>query len=163
MCTGKPTDISLTYWLISLSPHYFDFPSTCTIHFGTLYRNGLTEAERHAQNNQTTFIQLLFPKHARIVHKAQNDGFVFSSDRHTHTDRQSLRLQKQTYSIRLSFFVLPWRSMSVCKMSWTVIRIPASSMSDILSKGCKNSGGNALDIMTVLYLVATCKKHIKID
>ena len=60
-----------------------------------------------------------------------------------------------TYCTCLSLCVLSWRSMSVWRISWTMILMPASSNSDIRSSGCRNSCGNALDMATVLYLVAT--------
>ena len=66
-----------------------------------------------------------------------------------------------TYVTCVSFSVLSCRSMSVCRICWTIILMPASSKMDILSKGARNSCGKALFMVIVLYLVATCNIEIK--
>ena len=50
-----------------------------------------------------------------------------------------------------------WRSSSVCRISCTIRRVAASWLSVIRNNGSRNAAGNAFDIKTVLYFVATYK------
>ena len=47
------------------------------------------------------------------------------------------------------------RSSNVCSISCTIRRVAASRLDVIRSNGSTNADGNAFDIKTVLYFVAT--------